>query len=136
MKHTPLYQVGRAIVPPIFQIGNPLIINGAEKMPPKGRVVICCNHLTMKDPIFVSTVHKRQINYMAKAELFENKMLAGLFRSLGAFPVHRGQGDADAMASARKLLTKPTRLFFPCALQHRTARFLLRSRNWLFPAAI
>ena len=104
MKHTPLYQVGRAIVPPIFQIGNPLIINGAEKMPPKGRVVICCNHLTMKDPIFVSTVHKRQINYMAKAELFENKMLAGLFRSLGAFPVHRGQGDADAMASASKLL--------------------------------
>ena len=73
-------------------------------MPPEGRVVICCNHVTMKDPIFVSSVHKRQINYMAKAELFENKFFGGVIRSLGAFPVHRGQGDQDAMASARKLL--------------------------------
>lgn len=105
MKHTPLYQVGRVIVPPIFRIGNPLIVNGTEKMPPKGRVVICCNHLTMKDPIFISSVHKRQINYMAKAELFENKFVGGVIRSLGAFPVHRGQGgDVDAMASACHLL--------------------------------
>lgn len=105
MKHTPLYQVGKVIVPPIFRIGNPLIVNGTEKMPPKGRVVICCNHLTMKDPIFISSVHKRQINYMAKAELFENKFVGGVIRSLGAFPVHRGQGgDVDAMASARRLL--------------------------------
>ena len=105
MKHTPLYQVGRVIVPPIFRIGNPLIVNGTEKMPPKGRVVICCNHVTMKDPIFISSVHKRQINYMAKAELFENKFVGGVIRSLGAFPVHRGQGgDVDAMASARRLL--------------------------------
>ena len=102
MKHAPLYRFGKAVVPPLFRIGNPILVSGAEKMPPEGRVVICCNHVTMKDPIFVSSVHKRQINYMAKAELFENKMLAGLFRSLGAFPVHRGQGDADAMASARK----------------------------------
>lgn len=105
MKHTPLYRVGRVIVPPIFRIGNPLIVNGTEKMPKKGRVVICCNHLTMKDPIFISAVHKRQINYMAKAELFENKFVGGVIRSLGAFPVHRGQGgDVDAMASARHLL--------------------------------
>ncbi len=104
MKHAPLYRFGKAVVPPLFRIGNPILVSGAEKMPPEGRVVICCNHVTMKDPIFVSSVHKRQINYMAKAELFENKFFGGVIRSLGAFPVHRGQGDQDAMASARKLL--------------------------------
>ena len=73
-------------------------------MPAEGRVIICCNHVTMRDPIFVSTVHKRQIFYMAKAELFTNKFVGGIISSLGAFPVHRGQGDMDAMASARRLL--------------------------------
>ena len=74
-------------------------------MPKSGRVVICCNHVTMRDPILVAAVHKRQVYYMAKAELFENKFVAKIISSLGAFPVHRGQGgDVDAMASARKLL--------------------------------
>ena len=104
MKKTPLYRVGKIIVPPIFRITNPLIIQGREEMPDTGRVIICCNHVTMRDPIFVSTVHKRQIFYMAKAELFTNKFVVGIISSLGAFPVHRGQGDMDAMASARRLL--------------------------------
>lgn len=75
-------------------------------MPASGRVIICCNHVTMRDPIFVSAVHKRQVYYMAKAELFENKFVSGIISSLGAFPVHRGQGDIDAMASAKRLLEK------------------------------
>ena len=104
MKKTSLYRVGKIIVPPIFRITNPLIIQGREEMPDTGRVIICCNHVTMRDPIFVSTVHKRQIFYMAKAELFTNKFVGGIISSLGAFPVHRGQGDMDAMASARRLL--------------------------------
>lgn len=104
MKKTPLYRFGKIVVPPIFRITNPLIIQGREEMPAEGRVIICCNHVTMRDPIFVSTVHKRQIFYMAKAELFANKFVGGIISSLGAFPVHRGQGDMDAMASARRLL--------------------------------
>lgn len=104
MKKTPLYRFGKIVVPPIFRITNPLIIQGREEMPAEGRVIICCNHVTMRDPIFVSTVHKRQIFYMAKAELFTNKFVGGIISSLGAFPVHRGQGDMDAMASARRLL--------------------------------
>ena len=104
MKKTPLYRVGKIIVPPIFRITNPLIIQGREEMPDTGRVIICCNHVTMRDPIFVSTVHKRQIFYMAKAELFTNKFVGGILSFLVVFPVHRGQGDMDAMASARRLL--------------------------------
>lgn len=106
MKYTPLYGVGRVIVPPLFRITNPLVFNNADKMPSKGRVVVCCNHVTMRDPIFVSSAFRRQIYYMAKAELFENKFVGGVISSLGAFPVHRGQGDQDAMASARALLEK------------------------------
>lgn len=106
MKQTPLYRFGKVVVPPIFRITNPLIIQGREEMPASGRVIICCNHVTMRDPIFVSAVHKRQVYYMAKAELFENKFVSGIISSLGAFPVHRGQGDIDAMASAKRLLEK------------------------------
>ena len=105
MKQTPLYRFGKVVVPPIFRVINPLTVKGVENMPKSGRVVICCNHVTMRDPILVAAVHKRQVYYMAKAELFENKFVAKIISSLGAFPVHRGQGgDVDAMASARKLL--------------------------------
>lgn len=106
MKQTPLYRFGKVVVPPIFRITNPLIVQGREEMPKNGRVIICCNHVTMRDPILVSMVHKRQVYYMAKAELFDNKFVGGIIGSLGAFPVHRGQGDVDAMASAKQLLNK------------------------------
>lgn len=106
MKQTPLYRFGKVVVPPLFRVMNPLIVQGREEMPKTGRVIICCNHVTMRDPILVSTVHKRQVYYMAKAELFENKFVGGLIGSLGAFPVHRGQGDVDAMASAKRLLNE------------------------------
>ena len=41
---------------------------------------------------------------MAKEELFRNKFLGGLFRMLGAFPVKRGTGGADALEDAYTLL--------------------------------
>ncbi len=41
---------------------------------------------------------------MAKAELFQTRLLAALLRSLNAFPVERGGGDHAAMSEAGRLL--------------------------------
>lgn len=41
---------------------------------------------------------------MAKEELFSHRIFGGLIRSLGAFPVKRGEGDTEAIRVAIKCL--------------------------------
>jgi glycerol-3-phosphate dehydrogenase (NAD(P)+) len=43
---------------------------------------------------------------MAKRELFEKRLQAWILNALGAFPVDRGAGDADAMDTARAILAR------------------------------
>jgi 1-acyl-sn-glycerol-3-phosphate acyltransferase len=43
---------------------------------------------------------------MAKRELFEKRWQAWILNGLGAFPVDRGRGDGDAMATARAILER------------------------------
>lgn len=79
---------------------------GTEKLPPRGqKVLICSNHISALDPLLLAiSVMKRQVFYMAKAELFRNPALSWLLHQLGAFPVERGTGGADALAEARRNL--------------------------------
>lgn len=47
---------------------------------------------------------KRQIFYMAKSELFENKFVGSLITALGAFSVDRGVGDSNALDRCGEIL--------------------------------
>ncbi len=80
-------------------------IIGQQKIPDKGPVVLMCNHIHGLDPFtLASCAPKRQAHYMAKVELFKNKLLAAILRTLHAFPVGRGQFDLTAMREARTVL--------------------------------
>lgn len=105
MKRSPLYVFCKSAAQAFFRIFMPFRIYNIENMPKTGRVIICCNHLTFKDPILLTAVAgKRQINFMAKAELFKNPLLGMIFRNVGAFAVHRGKGDSTALNRAQELL--------------------------------
>ena len=103
---TSLYRFGLAFAPGLFKILYPYRILHRSPLPEGCRAIICSNHITMKDPIMLAFTQERQIYYMAKAELFHNKLMAGLIRSLGAFPVNRGKGDSAAVNTAVELLNK------------------------------
>jgi len=64
--------------------------------------VICANHLSMLDPIFIVMAYGwgRKLTIMGKAELFRNPLAAWLFRSVGVFPVERGAADTAALDKA------------------------------------
>jgi 1-acyl-sn-glycerol-3-phosphate acyltransferase len=49
---------------------------------------------------------RRPVYYMAKRELFEKRWQAWVLNALGAFPVDRGAGDGEAMATARAILER------------------------------
>jgi 1-acyl-sn-glycerol-3-phosphate acyltransferase len=78
-----------------------LQIEGEEHVPATGGCVIACNHTRGPDYVIVGYASPRQIYYMAKAEIFAyHPLLAKLVASAGAFPVHRGRGDTNAIDQA------------------------------------
>lgn len=82
---------------------------GQENLPPAGQpLVICSNHISNWDPIMLIVVQrKRHIHFMAKAELFKNRLFAWFFgKQVGAFAVHRGTGDTGAIDTAKRIVSE------------------------------
>ena len=88
-----------------FKFLHPYRIVGRENMPLSGRTLLCSNHVTLGDPIYLGcAIPGRQLHYMAKAELFKNKLFGGFLKGVGAFPIARGTGGAEGIQTAIRLL--------------------------------
>lgn len=70
-----------------------------ERVPRQGPVIIAPTHLSHLDPPLVACGTRRQLRFMAKEELFRGGF-GWLIRSLGAFPVRRGEGDTESIRLA------------------------------------
>jgi 1-acyl-sn-glycerol-3-phosphate acyltransferase len=99
----PLYAIVRGIATPFMRLYFRLRIEGAENVPQDGATIVTPNHKSFWDSFFVAAGIRRQVRYMAKEELFAGPFGRILIR-LGAFPVRRGQADAEALETARTLL--------------------------------
>ena len=104
MKGTPLYTFARRLLPWFFRILMPVRIENAQYIPASGKLVLCCNHASMTDPVRLAFTTRRQIFFMAKEELFENSFVSSVITALGAFPVSRGKGDQGAIGTAQEIL--------------------------------
>lgn len=93
---------------PLVHLLFPFKTIGKEHIPPEtpdSRIVLCCNHISELDPMFLEMCQRRHIYFMAKEELFHNKLSAWLFgNQLGAFPVRRGKGDTGAIDTAKSIV--------------------------------
>ncbi len=94
------YQFGRAVcrvfVPLFFRFQT----EGLENVPEDCGIILCSNHRTWLDPIFLGIKLKRQLRFMAKDSLFRKPVLGFIIKHLGAFPVKRGTGDTQAINQA------------------------------------
>lgn len=102
---TPLgYQVLAALSWPIVYGVFRLRACGRENLPASGGYVLACNHVSNLDPwpVGLPLWPRRWLRFMAKAELYwwpATYVLDGA----GAFPVHRGLADAEAIETAVQL---------------------------------
>jgi len=80
-------------------------VSGAEHIPPEGGAIIAPNHKSFWDSFFIGVCTRRHVRFMAKTELIQARY-GGLLARLGAFPVRRGQADADALETARTILAE------------------------------
>ena len=82
----------------------PVRIIGGENSPAEGGFLLCPNHISARDPMVIMMHVRRKVRFMAKKELFDNWLIGGLLRAVGAFPVARGQADLGAIREGVKTL--------------------------------
>lgn len=103
---SPLYLFAGMLSWPFIYGPFRLRATGLEHVP-EGGFVLAANHTSNLDPwpLGMPLLPRRQLRFMAKAELF-NPLLTPLLRAAGAFEVRRGEGDIEAMRTATELVRK------------------------------
>ena len=143
----PLYAVVRFLLTPALRLWFRVRISGSEHIPAHGAAIIAPNHKSFLDAFFVGISTRRHVRFMAKTELFKGPF-GWLLLRLGAFPVLRGEADAEALETARTILEQGgvlvvfpegTRVEDPHALgapHHGAGRLALMTGAPVIPAAI
>ena len=110
-----LYKTLVAILAPIFRVLYRVKVTGLEHVP-DGAAVVCCNHTSLLDPVLlaVGLGHKIPLCFMAKKELFQNRLFGWFLRSVYAFPVDRGNVELATIRHSINLLKDGKKLgIFP-----------------------
>lgn len=99
------YKAVISIIKPFLKFFYPFEVRGLEKIKNSEKnYIICCNHLSNVDVAFLMVTHKKPIYFMAKEELFKNKILGWFFKKMGAFAVKRGKGDKSALINSENII--------------------------------
>ena len=101
-----VYWLSRAVLQPFFHLYFRLSRIGREHIPESGPVIFASNHRSFLDPFILGVCSRRPVYYVAKEELFRNRLAAWFISSLGAFPVKRGAADTDMLETAKAILAR------------------------------
>jgi len=82
-----------------------LTIQGTEKVPKTGPIVVAANHIQYPDPVLVCMAVPRRMQWMAKKQLFEPPFKR-FFEFIGSFPVDREGGGRAGVRVALRYLTE------------------------------
>ena len=133
------YKTVLKIIKQFINIFYPFEVRGIENLENPGKnYIICCNHLSNVDPAFLMLTHSKPIRFMAKSELFRNKLLAWFCSNMGAFAVKRGKGDKSALENSEKIVKSGETLgIFIEGTRCKTGEFLRpKSGATLFPSLL
>jgi 1-acyl-sn-glycerol-3-phosphate acyltransferase len=105
----PVYGTVIQIVRLIFRVqGLKITVTGVENLPTSGGAVIAINHTGYMDFMLAGLPYYeqgqgRKVRFMAKQEVFDNKLTGPIMRSLRHIPVDRQSGAASYEAAVRNL---------------------------------
>ena len=123
-------------------------IEGRENIPKGRNCVLMGNHQCILDPLMLALcAPDREIHFMGKKELWNNKLLGWAFTKVHGFPVDRGNMDMGAIRTAMNVLKSGETLgIFPEGTRSKTGHMLpllggasmlaLRSRCDVIPVYI
>ena len=86
----------------------------ADRVPRQGAVIVASNHISLADPPVVGAAIPREMYYLGKKELFENRFLSAVVTAYNTVPVSRGRPDRAALRRIARLLQEDQAvLMFP-----------------------
>jgi 1-acyl-sn-glycerol-3-phosphate acyltransferase len=88
----------------VFKLVGRVRVVGAEKIPAEGAFVLAPVHRSNVDFALASLVTKRPMRFMGKDSIWKSKLLGRFVAMLGAFPVHRGSADRDALRACTDIV--------------------------------
>jgi 1-acyl-sn-glycerol-3-phosphate acyltransferase len=98
------YAIVRAIVHLVALLVGRVKVVGREKIPANGAFILAPVHRSNVDFALTSVITHRPLRYMGKDSIWKSKPLGRFVSMLGAFPVHRGSADRDALRACIDIL--------------------------------
>ncbi|MBI5746907.1 MAG: 1-acyl-sn-glycerol-3-phosphate acyltransferase [Nitrospirae bacterium] len=98
------YSIVKGILSILIWLFFKFRVFGEENIPKEGGVIIASNHVSYFDIPFLACGIARRADFVAKSELFNNRIFGWILKRLGTFPVKRGSIDRWAISEATKRL--------------------------------
>lgn len=88
----------------LFAVLGPLEVSGLHRLPARGPMILAPNHKSILDPWLLIAATPIALRSVAGRDLFPIPLVGWYIRSMGGFPITRGQADSEGMAAARSWL--------------------------------
>jgi len=90
------------------QLAGEIEVNGLERIPVTGPVLLASNHISWVDPVllacWLTPATGRPMTWMGKAEAMRWPLVGSFLRVNGVFGVRRGAADLEAFRLAERIL--------------------------------
>ena len=77
-----------------------LDVTGQHHVPRTGGCILAVNHVSFLDPPVIGAACPRRVVFMARRDLFGQRLLAAFMRGVYVIPLARGEGDLGAIRKA------------------------------------
>lgn len=84
-----MYERMKKILSPVLNLFFHIDIKGTNHIPKEGPFIIASNHFSYLDATILALAFNEKIHFLAKKELFKNKLYRWFFESVHAIPVNR-----------------------------------------------
>jgi 1-acyl-sn-glycerol-3-phosphate acyltransferase len=101
---THYFRVTRKILYILLKLLFGLRVFGRENLEIAGNFLFASNHISYADPPVVGSSFNREVWFLAKKELFNNRFFGWLIRKYHAVPIDRNSFDRKAIRTIVKLL--------------------------------
>ena len=89
-----------------------VVINNKNMVPAKGPLIIVANHRNMiLDPGMVRYSCRRNLYYLTKHTLFNNKLLGWLLKNANGIPIYRKEDDPSMIGKNKDIFRELYKLF-------------------------
>lgn len=95
------YELVRMVTTPISLLFYRARAIEVDNVPASGPVILAANHFSNMDHFLAGVYLRRKIRFLAKSQLFGNRIGDYIFSTGGVFPVRRGRADEEAFKTVR-----------------------------------